>query len=214
LKSQPQDDTILRLNCILCYNFQAKIHSIVYEGTIITETNYRINREIRAKEVRLIVEESTDEGTKTRNIGIVSLAKAMQTAEDMSLDLVEVAPEANPPVCRVMDYGKFQYEQKRKERRARKNQIKVEVKEIQLKPKTDDHHLGFKLRDARKWLEQGKKVKVRLRFRGREITHSHIGRDRLEKIRDQLSDVSVVEQMPNMEGRDMLMILAPITDKK
>lgn len=132
----------------------------------------------------------------------------------MGLDLVEVAPEANPPVCKIMDYGKFQYEQKRKERRSRKNQVKVEVKEIQLKPKTDDHHLGFKLRDARKWLEQGKKVKVRLRFRGREITHAHIGRERLENIRDELADVSVVEQMPNMEGRDMLMILAPNADKK
>lgn len=135
-------------------------------------------------------------------------------ATDMGLDLVEVAPEANPPVCKIMDYGKFQYEQKRKERRSRKNQVKVEVKEIQLKPKTDDHHLGFKLRDARKWLEQGKKVKVRLRFRGREITHAHIGRERLENIRDELADVSVVEQMPNMEGRDMLMILAPNADKK
>lgn len=142
------------------------------------------------------------------------MKSALQTAGDMGLDLVEVAPEANPPVCKIMDYGKFQYEQKRKERRAKKNQVKVEVKEIQLKPKTDDHHLGFKLRDARKWLEQGKKVKVRLRFRGREITHAHIGRERLDNIREELADVSVVEQMPNMEGRDMLMILAPNTDKK
>lgn len=138
----------------------------------------------------------------------------MDIAAARGLDLVEVAPDANPPVCKVMDFGKFQYEQQRKERKARKNQVKVEVKEIQLKPKTDEYHIGFLLRDARKWLEQGKKVKVRMRFRGREITHSHIGRERLEKIRDELSDVSVVEQHPNMEGRDMLMILAPNTDKK
>lgn len=127
---------------------------------------------------------------------------------------MEVAPNAEPPVCRIMDFGKFQYDQQRKERKAKKNQIKVEIKEIQLKPKTDDHHLSFKLRDARKWLTEGKKVKVRLRFRGREITHSHIGRERLEAIRDQLSDVSTVEQMPNLEGRDMLMVLAPLTEKK
>jgi translation initiation factor IF-3 len=186
-----------------------------YEGIAITGSDYKINDEIRAREVRLIIEETDDNGApKARNIGVVSLKSAMQTATDMGLDLVEVAPEANPPVCKVMDYGKFQYEQKRKERRAKKNQVKVEVKEIQLKPKTDDHHLGFKLRDARKWLEQGKKVKVRLRFRGREITHAHIGRERLENIREELADVSVVEQKPNMEGRDMLMILAPNTDKK
>jgi translation initiation factor IF-3 len=161
------------------------------------------------------VEDTDEKGApRSRNIGVVSLFSALQMASDMGLDLVEVAPEANPPVCKVMDYGKFQYEQKRKERRSKKNQVKVEVKEIQLKPKTDDHHLGFKLRDARKWLEQGKKVKVRLRFRGREITHAHIGRERLENIRDELADVSVVEQMPNMEGRDMLMILAPNAEKK
>jgi translation initiation factor IF-3 len=132
----------------------------------------------------------------------------------MALDLVEVAPEAVPPVCKIMDYGKFLYEQQRKERKAKKNQVVIKVKEIQLKPKTDDHHLGFKVKEARKWLEEGMKVKVRVRFRGREITHSHIGRERLEEIKNLLSDVSVVEQMPNLEGRDMLMVLAPIGDKK
>lgn len=132
----------------------------------------------------------------------------------MGLDLVEVAPDANPPVCKALDYGKFLYEQQRKERKARKNQVIVKVKEIQLKPKTDDHHLGFKIKEARKWLEDGMKVKIRVRFRGREITHAHIGRERLEEIKNLLSDVGVVEQMPNIEGRDMLMVLAPIGDKK
>jgi translation initiation factor IF-3 len=165
--------------------------------------------------VRLIVEEENERGeVKTRNVGVVSIAQAMQMATDMGLDLVEVAPDATPPVCKILDYGKFLYEQQRKERKAKKNQVVVKVKEIQLKPKTDDHHLGFKVKEARKWLEEGMKVKVRVRFRGREITHSHIGRERLDEIKDLLADVSVVEQMPNLEGRDMLMVLAPIGDKK
>jgi translation initiation factor IF-3 len=165
--------------------------------------------------VRLIVEEENERGeVKTRNVGVVSIAQAMQMATDMGLDLVEVAPDAAPPVCKILDYGKFLYEQQRKERKAKKNQVVVKVKEIQLKPKTDDHHLGFKVKEARKWLEEGMKVKVRVRFRGREITHSHIGRERLDEIKDLLADVSVVEQMPNLEGRDMLMVLAPIGDKK
>lgn len=165
--------------------------------------------------MRLIIEEDNDKGQPvTRNLGVVTIQSALQTAQDMTLDLVEVAPEAVPPVCKIMDYGKFLYEQQRKERKAKKNQVVVKVKEIQLKPKTDEHHLGFKVKEARKWLEEGMKVKVRVRFRGREITHSHIGRERLEEIKSLLSDVSVVEQMPNLEGRDMLMVLAPIGDKK
>jgi len=145
-------------------------------------------------------------------VGVVSLKKALDTAAEYGVDLVEVAPGANPPVCKVMDFGKFQYEQQRKERKARKNQQKVEVKEIQLRPKTDDHHLGFRLKQARSWLQDGKKVRIKMRFRGREITHSHIGRERLERIEQDLSDVGVVEQRPNMEGRDMVMIIAPNTE--
>jgi translation initiation factor IF-3 len=185
------------------------------KGFTITTSEHRINREIRAREVRLIIEEEDERGNvKARNMGIVLIQNALQMAVDMGLDLVEVSPDTEPPVCKIMDYGKFVYEQQRKERRAKKNQVQVKVKEIQLKPKTDEHHLGFKLKEARKWLEEGMKVKVRVRFRGREITHSHIGRDRLEEIKQLLSDISVVEQMPNLEGRDMLMVLAPIGDKK
>jgi len=132
----------------------------------------------------------------------------------MGLDLVEVAPNARPPVCRIMDYGKFQYDQRRKERKAKKNQVKVTVKEIQLRPKTDEYHLQFDIKRAERWLLEGKKVKIRLRFRGREITHQHIGRDRLGRIEEALKDVAVVEQRPNMEGRDMLMILAPNKEAK
>ncbi len=142
---------------------------------------------------------------------MVSITKALQTAQDYGLDLVEVAPNANPPVCRVMDFGKFQYEQQKKERKAKKNQQKVEVKNIQLRPKTDDHHIGIMLKRARNWLEDGKKVRVQMRFRGREITHAHIGREKLEDFERELTDIGVVEQKPNMEGRDMIMVLAPNT---
>lgn len=178
-------------------------------------STYRVNREIRAREVRVILEDRDSDGNKiSENYGVVSLDEALRMSEERRLDLVEVAPDANPPVCKIMDYGKFQYQQQRRERQARKNQVKIEIKEIQLKPKTDDHHLGFKLRDARRWLTEGKKVRVRMRFRGREITHAYIGRERLEAIEEELSDVGVVEQKPNMEGRDMLMIIAPISDGK
>ena len=148
------------------------------------------------------------------NIGVVSFAEAIAMAEDSGLDLVEVAPNADPPVCRIMDFGKFQYEKQRRERKARKQQTKIEVKEIQLRPKTDDHHIGFKVRRARGWLQDGMKVRVRIRFRGREITHPEIGREHLNAILEELKDVGVIEQYPNMEGRDMLMILAPLATEK
>lgn len=129
------------------------------------------------------------------------------------MDLVEVAPNAEPPVCRVMDYGKFLYEKTKKEREARKAQTKVEVKEIRLRPKTNEHHRNFKVRDARRWLEAGKKVKVRIRFRGREITYPEIALKDLRDIAEDLSDVGVVEQAPSMEGRSMLMVIAPAKSK-
>ncbi len=135
-------------------------------------------------------------------------------AAERDLDLVEVAPNANPPVCRIMDFGKFQYERAKKEREARKQQKQIEVKEIRLRPKTDDHHRAFKVRDARRWLEDGMKVKVRIRFRGREITYPEIARDMLREVAEELNDVGVIEQAPNMEGRTMLMVLAPATEKK
>jgi translation initiation factor IF-3 len=168
----------------------------------ISKTNYRINNAIRTREVRLITEDGT-------NIGVVSTDEALRRAEEADLDLVEVAPQANPPVCKIMDFGKFQYEQAKKERLARKQQKQVEVKEIRLRPKTTDHHLSFKIRDARRWLEDGMKVKVRVRFRGREITYPEIAHEQMERIISDLDDVAVVEQRPGMEGRTMLMVLAP-----
>lgn len=156
-----------------------------------------------------------DEGEgKTSNVGIVSIDRALEIAEENNLDLVEVAPNANPPVCKVMDFGKFQYEKQKREKRAKKQQKQIQVKEIQLRPKTDDHHLGFKVNDARRWIEDGMKVRVKMRFRGREITHPEIGRERLDKIIVQLQDVAVVEQRPNLEGYNMTMVLAPIPEKK
>jgi len=147
-------------------------------------------------------------------VGVVPTEEAIRRAQEADLDLVEVAPNAEPPVCRVMDYGKFLYERTKKEREARKAQVKVEIKEIRLRPKTTDHHRGFKVRDARRWLESGKKVKVRIRFRGREITYPEIAIENLREIAEELSDVGVVEQKPSLEGNAMLMVLAPAKQKK
>jgi len=142
-------------------------------------------------------------------MGVVPIDEAMRVARDADLDLVEVAPNATPPVCRVMDFGKFLYERTKKEREARRGQTKIEVKEIRLRPKTTAHHRSFKVRDARRWLEQGKKVKVRIRFRGREIHYPEIALEDLKEIAEELSDVGVIEQAPGLEGRTMLMVLAP-----
>ncbi len=122
---------------------------------------------------------------------------------------MEVAPNAEPPVARIMDFGKFIYEQAKKEREARKAQKQIEVKEIQLRPKTNEHHTQFKVKSARGWLEEGNKVKVRIRFRGREITYPEVAIEQLEEIANELSDVAAVEQPPQLDGRTMLMILAP-----
>jgi len=136
------------------------------------------------------------------------LRDALAAAQARDLDLVEVAPHADPPVCRMMDYGKYLYQQAKKERKARKAQRR-EVKEIRLRPKTGEHDVAFKIRDARRFLKDGCKVKVRVRFRGREITYPEIGREMLNRIAEELEDISEIEQGPRMEGRSMLMILTP-----
>lgn len=150
---------------------------------------------------------------KGENVGVVPIEKALQTARDAGLDLVEVAPTANPPVCKVMDMGKYLFEQAKKERQARKSQTKVEVKEIRLRPKTNEHHRNFKVRDARRWLEDGMKVKVTIRFRGREVTYPEIALEDLREIAEDLKDVSKVETAPSMEGRSMTLVLAPDTSQ-
>lgn len=168
----------------------------------ISANDFRVNEGIRVAEVRLI-------GADGDNVGVVPIKKALEIAHDAELDLVEVSPNANPPVCRVMDFGKFIYERAKKEREAKKAQTKIEMKEIRLRPKTNEHHRGFKVKDARRWLEGGMKVKVTIRFRGREMDYPEIALEDLKEIAHELSDVSTVEQAPQMEGRTMLVILAP-----
>ncbi|MBC8264982.1 MAG: translation initiation factor IF-3 [Anaerolineales bacterium] len=171
------------------------------QGQSTSAKRNRINEDIRAKEVRLIDE-------KGQQVGIVPFRDALEAAQARDLDLVEVAPNANPPVCRLMDYGKFLYEQAKREKKARKAQ-KTEVKEIRLRPKIGEHDVAFKVRDARRFLNDGLKVKVRVSFRGREITYPEIGRELLKRIAQELEDVSTIEQSPRMEGRSLLMILSP-----
>ncbi|MBC6957359.1 MAG: translation initiation factor IF-3 [Chloroflexi bacterium] len=165
---------------------------------------YRINRQIRAREVRLIDEDN-------ENVGVVTLFRALELAEAADLDLVEVAPNASPPVCRIMDFGKFQYEKQRRERKAKKAQKIVEVKQVRLNPATDDYHLGFKMDDAKRWLSEGNKVRFSIRFRGRQNLHTDIGRTRLVRIAESMKEHSVIEQPPTLEGNTMTMTLAPQT---
>jgi translation initiation factor IF-3 len=161
-----------------------------------------VNRQIRAREVQLIDQDGT-------NHGVIPIAEAVELAREARLDLVEVAPNADPPVCRILDFGKFAYERTKKERQARKQQKKIEVKTIRLSIDTADFHRDIKVRNARRWLEEGKKVKVSLRFYGREITRPEIGQDMMSAVLDQLTDIAEVEQEPNMEGRRMIMLLSP-----
>jgi translation initiation factor IF-3 len=142
-------------------------------------------------------------------LGILNTREALRMAESKGLDLVEVAPNADPPVCRIMDYGKYVYERAKREREARKAQKAIEVKEIRLRPKTGEHDIAFKMRDARRFLADGSKVKIRIVFRGREITHPEVAKDLLDRIADEMQDVALVEQRPHTEGRSLLMILGP-----
>jgi translation initiation factor IF-3 len=162
----------------------------------------RVNERIRIREVRLI----DDEGNQ---IGVIPTREALEMARERGLDLVEVAPNASPPVCRLMDYGKFRYEQSRKERDSKKNQHVIKLKEVRIEPKIGQHDLETKGRQAAKFLEAGDKVKLAVLFRGRSITHPELGKDLLERLAEQLKDVGVIEQQPRMEGRTMTMHMAP-----
>jgi translation initiation factor IF-3 len=166
-----------------------------------------VNNAIRAPQLRVIDSDG-------KQLGILPRSEALRLADDRELDLVEVAPNADPPVVKLMDYGKYQYERAKREREARKARKEIEVKEIRLRPKTGEHDIGFKVRQARSFLEDGAKVKVRIRFRGREITHPEVARAQLDRIASDLSDVSVIEQQPGFEGRTILMVLAPNTSRK
>jgi translation initiation factor IF-3 len=163
-----------------------------------------INEQIRDKEVRLV-------GERGEQLGIMSAAEAQKMARDAELDLVKIAPTAKPPVCKIIDYGKFRYEQARKEKEARKKQKTVELKEIRLTPNIDVHDLNTKISAAKKFLGKGNKVKVTLRFRGREMAHMFKSKHILDDFAKELAEISVVEKVPKVEGRTMSMVL---TEKK
>lgn len=139
----------------------------------------------------------------------MSLQEALSLAESQQLDLVEVSPTAVPPVCRIMDFGKFKYQQSKKQQEARKKQVQVQLKEVKLRPKTDEHDLQFKIKHVRRFIEEGNKAKVTLVFRGREITHMELGQNALERVASELQDIAIIEVRPKMEGRSMYMIVAP-----
>ena len=165
-----------------------------------------VNDGIRARELRLI-------GSDGEQLGVKTKSEALQIAEAANLDLVLVAPTAKPPVARVMDYGKFRFEQQKKEREARKNQKIINVKEVRLSPTIDVNDFNTKLRNARKFLEKGDKVKASIRFKGRAITHKEIGHKVLTRLADETEDLATVESKPKMDGRSMFMLLAPKNDK-
>ncbi len=175
--------------------------------TITRPVQTRVNERIRIREVRLIDEEG-------QQVGVIPTRDALEMARQRGLDLVEVAPNAMPPVCRLMDYGKFRYEQSRKERESRKNQHVVELKEVRIRPKIDDHDLETKGRQAAKFLDGGDKVKLTVLFRGREMAHPDIGRGLLDQLAEQLRPHGNVEQPPRMEGRAMTMHFGPLKPKQ
>ena len=167
------------------------------------ERKHRLNREIMAPQVRL-------NGVDNEPLGVVSLMEALQMAGDKDVDLVEIAATADPPVCRLMDYGKFKYLEQKKAAEAKSKQKVIEIKEVKFRPGTDEGDYAIKMRNLRRFIsEDGDKGKVTLRYRGREITHQDIGMRLLERIRDELADVAVVEHMPKLEGRQMIMVLGP-----
>lgn len=169
---------------------------------LISDKYFRINQSIRAKEVRVI-------DAAGKQIGVMPTYEAMRLARDRDVDLVEVAPHAQPPVCRIIDFGKFMYERTKKEREAKKGQKSIEVKELRIRPKTNWYHTGFKLKRVREFLKDGNKIRVRVLFRAREVTHLGIGREILERVAVELADAASIEQAPQMDGKSMVMLLAP-----
>lgn len=167
------------------------------------DTGPRVNERVRAPEIRLI-------GADGENFGVLSPARALALAEEVGLDLVEISPNASPPVCKIMDFGKFKYEQQKKDSEARKNQKIIEVKEIKFRPNTDTHDYDVKMRSVMKFLEGGDKVKITLRFRGREMAHLELGRKLLERVAEDVHDRGKVEAIPKLEGRQMVMMINPL----
>ncbi len=161
-----------------------------------------MNFEINVPNVRLV-------GADGEMIGVVTTREALNAAEEAGLDLVEISPNADPPVCKILDFGKFKYEEQKKKNEARKKQTIIEVKEIKLRPSIDDHDYAVKMRSMNKFIEEGDKVKVTMRFRGRELAHQELGMNVLMRVKDDLDTIAKVEQMPRMEGRQMTMVVAP-----
>lgn len=166
------------------------------------ERKHRLNREIAAPEVRL-------SGPDNEPLGIVSLAEALRMAGELDVDLVEIASMASPPVCRLVDYGKFKYQEQKRAAEAKAKQTVIEIKEVKFRPGTDEADYQIKMRNIRRFLAEGDKCKITLRFRGREITHQELGLALLNRIRDDLGDTIVVEQFPKLEGRQMIMMIGP-----
>ena len=162
----------------------------------------KVNDEIDAREVRVV-------GNDGEQMGVLSLREAIQMAFDVGLDLVEIAPGAQPPVCKILDFGKYKYEIQKKKNEARKKQKVIEVKEIKMRPGIDDHDYDVKVRNMRRFLEDGDKVKVTIRFRGREMVHQDLGLKVLDRVREELDGLAKVEQTPKLEGRQMVMVIAP-----
>jgi translation initiation factor IF-3 len=171
-----------------------------------SSTELRVNRRIRVPRV-LVIDDSGE------RLGEFMTEDALRLAQERGLDLVEVAPTARPPVCRITDFGRMKYEKKKKESVARRNQVQVQLKEVKLRPKTDEHDFEFKVRHARRFLEEGNKVKVTVRFRGREMAHRNIGEEQCMEFFEAVKDLGVVELLPRMEGRQMFMIISPLKKK-
>jgi translation initiation factor IF-3 len=166
------------------------------------ERKHRLNREIMVPEVRL-------SGVENEPLGVVSINEALRMAGELDVDLVEIAATATPPVCRLMDYGKFKYQEQKKAAEAKAKQTVIDIKEIKFRPGTDDGDYNIKMRNIKRFLSEGDKCKITLRFRGREITHQDLGMALLNRIRDELGDTILVEQFPKLEGRQMIMMIAP-----
>ncbi|KXG77649.1 Translation initiation factor IF-3 [Fervidicola ferrireducens] len=183
-------------SCPLFYLIFLEVNGITKEKEL--EVNY----EIKAREVRVI-------DVDGKQLGIMPLKEALKLAQERQLDLVKVAPQAKPPVCKIMDYGKYKYEQSKKEKEARKNQKVISVKEIRMSPNIEEHDFQVRVKSALRFLDDGNKVKVTVRFRGREITHTQLGEDVLKRLAESVKEKAIVEKPPVIEGRNMVMILSP-----
>ena len=191
----------------LCLNYfvdSLAIHFFLWRCTTISDL--MINEQIRDREIRVI-------GSDGKQLGIMSAKEALDLAEQKNLDLVKIAPQSNPPVCKIMDYGKYRFEQAKREKEARKNQRVVDIKEVRLSLNIDTHDFNTKLNNALKFIKHGDKVKVSIRFRGREMGHPEIGLETMKRFADACSETAVVEKPAKLEGRNMLMFLAPKTNK-